>query len=289
MKTMQPFQYYRPQSVSEAVSLLGSLGDNAKMLAGGTDLISQMMDRLVTPEHVIDLKPITGLDFIKYEEDSGLRIGALTTISEILNSEIIKDKFSSLYQAAKSFGTTQVRNMATIGGNICRSSPSADMVPPLITFDAQIRLIGSQGERTIPLHTFFTGAGTNVLKNEILAEILLPLQKGEYGTAFLKLARTAEDLAKVNCAVKIVMEKGICRDIKIALGAVASTPIRALSVEKALIKTSCDDKTVHDMAEKITADIKPISDVSSNIAYRVYISKIMIARLITEALTKLGG
>ncbi len=124
MKTLKEFNYLAPQTVAQAVSLLGIYKEEAEVIAGGTDLVALMKDRVITPKYVIDVKPISSLDYIKWDEKEGLSIGALTKICEILNSDVIKEKYFSLYQAAESFGTTQVRNMATIGGNICRSSPA---------------------------------------------------------------------------------------------------------------------------------------------------------------------
>jgi len=269
--------------------LLAKYKEEAKVIAGGTDVVPLMKDRVITPKYVIDIKPISSLDYIKWDEKEGLSIGALTKICEILNSKVIKEKYFSLHQAAESFGTTQVRNMATVGGNICRSSPSADMVPPLLAFGAQVKLVKPGGERTVLLEDFFTGPGENVLKNEILTEIQVPPPPRPCGTAFKKLARTAEDLAKVNCTVRIVVIDGKCKDIIIALGAVALTPVRARKVEQALIGKETSPGVIEEAAGKVAEDIAPITDVRSNAKYRTYISQILIKRLINEAMARLGG
>ncbi len=289
MKTLKAFDYLAPQSVVEAASLLGKHKEQAKLIAGGTDLLVLMKDKVITPKYIIDIKPISALDYVKWDEKEGLSIGALTKISTIINSDVIKEKYFSLYQAAESFGTTQVRNMATIGGNICRSSPSADMVPPLLVFDAQVKLVGPEGEREVPLENFFTGPGENVLANEILTEIKVPPQKRPCGTAFKKLGRSSEDLAKVNCAVRIVITDGKYEDVRIALGAVAPTPVRAKKVEEALKGQEINAKVIDEAAKRVTEDIAPITDVRSNVEYRAYISQILIKRLINEAITRLGG
>lgn len=288
MKTLKEFTYLAPQSVAEVVSLLGTHKQEAKLLAGGTDLIILMKDRVIMPKYVIDIKTLSALDKVKWDKKEGLTIGALTRISTILDSDVIKEKYFSLHQAAESFGTNQVRNMATIGGNICRSSPSADMVPPLLVFDAEVRLVGPERERTIPLAEFFTGPGGNVLKNEILTEINTPPQKESYGTAFKKLGRTSEDLAKINCAVKIVITDGKYKDVRIALGAVAPKPIRAKTVEQALVGKKTSSKVIEEAVSKLIEDIAPITDVRSNAEYRTYVSQILIKRLINEAMARLG-
>lgn len=289
MKTLKEFNYLTPQTVAEAASLLGKHKEQAKLIAGGTDLLVMMKDRTITPKYIIDIKPISALDYIKWDEREGLSIGALTKISTIINSDVIKEKCFSLHEAAVAFGTTQVRNMATIGGNICRSSPSADMVPPLMVFDAKVKLVGPEGEREVPLEKFFTGPGENVLRNEILTEIKVPPQKKPCGTAFKKLGRSSEDLAKANCAVKIVVTGGKCEDVSIALGAVAPTPIRAKKVEQALKGKEANKENIEKAAELVKEDIAPITDVRSNVEYRTYISQILIKRLINEAIKRLGG
>ena len=288
MLTLRKFNYLTPQTAAEATSLLAKYKEEAKVIAGGTDVVPLMKDRVITPKYVIDIKPISSLDYIKWDEKEGLSIGGLTKRCEILNSKVIKEKYFSLHQAAESFGTTQVRNMATIGGNICRSSPSADTVPPLLAFGARVKLVKPGGERTVLLEDFFTGPGENVLKSEILTEIQVPPPPRPCGTAFKKLARTAEDLAKVNCAVRIVVIDGKCKDIIIALGAVALTPVRARKVEQALVGKEISPKLIEEAVEKVAEDIAPITDVRSNVEYRTYISQVLIKRLVSEAIERLG-
>jgi len=288
MKTLKQFNYLRPQAIAEAAALLAKYKEPAKLIAGGTDLLVMMKDRAITAEYIIDLKSIPDLDQVTWDEKGGLSIGALTKISTLVNSDVIKGKFTSLHEAAKSLGTHQVRNMATIGGNICRSSPSADMIPPLLVCDARVKLVGQEGERTLLLNDFITGPGENVLNNEILTEIRVAPEKRPYGTAFGKLGRLSEDLAKVNCAVKIVITDGKCQDIRIALGAVAPMPIRAKRVEQALIGKEISPSLIEEAVKKVAEDIAPITDVRSNAEYRTYISQVLIKRLVSEAIERLG-
>lgn len=287
MNTIKNFNYLAPESAEEAVALLAKYGKEAELIAGGTDLLVSMKNKEVTPKYLIDIKTIPDLNYIHCDENEGLKIGALTEISTVRNSNLIKQRYFSIYEAAESFGTTQVGNMATIGGNICRSAPSADMVPPLLTFDSELKLVGPGGERIVLLEDFFTGPGENVLNNEILTEIKVPSQKEPYGTAFEKIKRTSEDLAKVNCAVKIVINNsGKCEDVRIALGAVAPTPIRARKVEEALIGKNMDDSVIEKAPEKVVEDIAPITDIRSNVEYRTHVSKVLIKRLIKRAMER---
>jgi probable selenate reductase FAD-binding subunit len=287
VKTIREFDYLTPRGVSEAVSLMGKYGEKARFIAGGTDLVPLMKDRVITPRYVIDIKRLSSLDFIRWDDKEGLSIGTLTTIADILKSDVIKQRYYSLHQAAESFGTTQIRNMATIGGNICRSSPSADMVPPLLSFAAEVKLVGLKRERTIPLEDFFTGPGQNVLNNELLTEVKVSIQKRPCGTAFKKVARTSEDLAKVNCAVMVIVSDGKCEDIRIALGGVAPTPVRAKKVEQALRGSRINAGVVEKAIKEVTGDIAPITDCRSNVGYRIHVSQILIKRLVNEALKRL--
>jgi len=289
VKTLKEFDYLIPQTIAEAASLLGKYQAEAKLIAGGTDLVPLMLDRVVTPKCVIDIKKVSSLNFIKWDEQEGVCIGALTPIAAILESDMVRERCFSLHQAAESFATTQVRNMATIGGSICRYSSSSDMVVPLLTCDAEVSLVGPGGERTLPLEGFFIGPGQNVLDNEILTEIKIPPEKRTHGTAFKKIARTAEDLAKVNCAIKAVISDGKYEDIRIVLGAVAPTPIRAKNVEQALRGKKIDAKTMEDALQRIKEDISPIADCRSNAGYRVHASRVLIKRLISESITRAGG
>ncbi len=282
MKVIKNFEYLAPQSIEEAVSLLEAHRDEAKPIAGGTDLVGMMKDKTVEPKYLVDIRNIKGLDYIQEDEDGGMRIGALTEIAAIMKSELIGQKYACIHEATESFATPQVRNTATIGGNICRSSPSADMVPPLLVFDSELKLVGPKGERTVMLEDFFTGPGENVLEDEILVEIRIPSESNPGGSAFKKLARTSADLAKANCAVRALITDGKCVDVAIALGAVAPTPIRATKVEGALRGRDFNESNLEKATENIIEDITPVSDVRSNQEYRTYISKVLIKGLLKE-------
>ena len=284
-KTIKEFKYFSPKTVDEAVSILKELEGKAKVLAGGTDLLPMIKLRTTTPECIVNIKNIAGLDYIR-EEGAELKIGALTRISTIRESDLIKQKCLSVYEATRTFGTPQVRNIATVGGNICRSSPSADMAPPLVSFDAEGRLVGPKGARKVLLENFFTGAGENVLDREILTEIVIPLAKWQYGTAFEKVTRSSADLAKVNCAVKITVRDGRCDDIRIILGAVANMPVRARKAEQVIKGKEINDEVIQRTVQEVIEDITPITDVRSTADYRSQVSKILVRRLIKQAIER---
>ena len=284
-KTIKGFKYCSPQTMAEAVSALQEYAGKAMVLAGGTDLLRLMKLRDVTPEYIIDLKNISGLDYIR-EEKQGLEIGALTRISTICESDLIKPKYFSIYEASKQFGTPQIRNLARLGGNICRSSPAADMAPPLMTFDAEVKLIGPEGERKVLLEEFFAGVGENILNGEILTAIVIPRPEEPYGAVFHKLTRTSVDLAKISCAVRISFRDNVCQDIRIAMGSVARTPVRARKAEHMIIRQSITDEIIEKTARAIDEDIAQITDARSTAEYRRQVSKVLVKRLIKVAVER---
>ncbi len=286
-KSIREFGYFLPATLEEAITALEQYGKSVTILAGGTDVLLDLKSRTIAPEYVMDIKNITGLDNIEETPDGGLNIGALTTVSNIRESEAIRSKYQSLHETAtESFHSWQIKNLATIGGNICRSSPSADTVPALITYDAEVKLVGPKGERKVLLENFMTGPGENVLDQEILTEVIIPPQKGRYGTAFYSLRRTSVDLSKINCGVKVVMKNNECGDIRISLGCVAPTAVRAKKAEKALRGKVVSEKTIEDAAQKVTEDISPITDGRSTAEYRREVSKVIVRRLIQQAVER---
>jgi carbon-monoxide dehydrogenase medium subunit len=285
-RRLAAFGHLSPSSLEEAVAALHEHG-GATPLAGGTDLLALMKLGVEKPDCLVSLKGISGLDYIR-EENSMLQIGALTRISSIHCSSLIEQACRALHESTLDFGTPPIRNMATIGGNVCRSSPSADTVPCLMAHDAEVALVGRDGERTVPLVDFFTGPGQNVLDREVLTEIRLPLPKGATGSAFAKLNRTSSDLAKVNGAVFIRISDGRCDDVRIALGAVADRPIRARAAEQMLRGKELDDRRIDAAVAKVAEDIAPISDVRSTARHRSRVTGVLVGRLVRVAAERAG-
>ncbi len=277
-RTLKEFGYFDPQKIDDAISILEELDKKVAILAGGTDLLNEMKLRQIMPEFVLNIKNIKELGYIR--QNRGLAIGALTTITAIRESDAIKKEYTSLYDAAEWFGTPPIRNMATVGGNVCRSSPSSDMVVPLMALDATLKLVGPKGERAVPIEEFALAPGENILEREILTEIIVPQQEEPFGTAFIKLKRSSADLAKVSCAVRIVMKDDKCKDIRIVLGAVAERIFRARKAEEIIKGGKVTNPTIEESAKAASQEAQPITDVRSTAEYRKQMIEVLVRRLI---------
>ncbi len=283
MKLIPPFTYYKPETIEEAISLLDEF-EEAKVIAGGTDLIPLIRDGKYTPQKMVDISFIDELKFVR-EEGGYIKIGAATTHSDILNSKILNEKANVLVQAVKNLGSPQIRNLGTIGGNLCNASPAADTAPPLLVLEAELLIQGSKGERRIPVKDFFLGPGKTILKrNEILREIHIPSEAGKMKGAFLKLGRREAHTLSIVCTAVLLKANTEFEDIRIALGAVAPTPIRAKETESYLRGKEVTEKKIDEGTEIVKKEVKPITDVRGTKEYRTEMSKVFVKRAINKAL-----
>lgn len=285
-RRLPKFCYVAPNAIEEVLSLLSQYKDRVKVIAGGTDLVPKLKRREIkAPEYIIDLKGIPDLDSIRYSEGSGLRLGALVTIHAVETSPVIGEKFSVLFQAAQSMASAQVRNRGTIAGNICNAVPSADTAPALLVLDAELKLISLRGERLVKIEDFFIGPNKTVLTGEeILQEIRVPELLGGKGV-YLKLApRRSMDLAVVGVAVAVVLENGVCREVRIALGAVNPIPMRARKAESIIKGQRMKAEVVERAAQIAAEECRPISDHRASAEYRIEMVRVLTKRAINQAL-----
>jgi aerobic carbon-monoxide dehydrogenase medium subunit len=261
---MRRFAYHEPASLDEAVALLSA--SNAQILAGGTDLLVELKEQLRRADSVINIKKIPGLAGFAYDAKTGLRIGALATARELEISPILMEKYRSLVQSLRELGSIQVRHRATIIGNICRASPSADTIPPLIADGASVRIHGAAGERVLPLEDFFLGPGKTVLKpGDVVIEIVVPPPAADTRKIYIKHGRRkAMELATVGVAVTHVPGA----QTRIVLGAVAPTPIRARHAEELLRGKQLTDDLIAKAAQVATGESRPIGNVRASAEYR---------------------
>jgi aerobic carbon-monoxide dehydrogenase medium subunit len=267
---MRRFEYYEPSTLDEAVSLLDKFGNRGNLFAGGTDLLVEIREHIRCPDHIINIKKISGLDRLSYDEEHGLRCGALVTIRMLESSSVVQRHYRGIADAARELGSVQVRNRATLGGNVCRASPSADMLSPLIADAATVTVHGPNGTRVIALEDFFTGPGKTVLQpNEVLIEFQIPAPKPRTGKIYLKHGRRkAMELATVGVAVAATIADSTFRDVRIVLGAVAPTPIRSHRAEAVLIGQTVSTELLEAAAEAAMEEARPITDVRASAEYR---------------------
>jgi len=273
--------------LQEACALLREHGGRAKLLAGGTDLLIDMRDRKLTPQYLIALRNIPGLNDIAYDEGAGLlRIGPLVTLQEVADSPLIRERFSILAAACGKAGPPPVRNVATIGGNVCNGGPSQDTTPPLLALGARLRVVREGGERVLPIEEFFLAPFRTALEEgEILAEIQIPAPPPRSAGGYQRLTKiTADDEALVATAVLLTLgEEGLCRDVRIGLCSVAPTPMRARGAEEALKGRRLEEGAIEAAAKIAAQEVQP----RSRAEYRRRMTAVLVRRALKEALAKL--
>ncbi len=259
-------------------------------MAGGTDLLMYMKQRTLTPRYVIGLKNLPDLNRVSYTEGQELKLGPLVTHQSIVDNPIMRESFGALWTACSKVGTPNIRNMGTIGGNLCNAAPSADSAPPLIAYHAKVKLLGVAGERSLPLETFFVGPGKTALEaGEMLVEIDIPCLPPHSGLVYLKLpARSAVDMAAVGVAACVTLDtkNDTCHDIRIVLGAVAPTPIRARRAEETMRGEKINDPAIQKAAQIASEESRPISDVRSSAKYRTEMVNVLTKQAIRQALAQ---
>jgi len=286
---MREFTYLEPKTAEEAVSILSQYGGTAKPLAGGTDLLIQMKLRTLKPACLVNVKKIPGFNVVRAEAEA-LHIGAATTIRVLERSDLVRKQYPLLSDVIQSFGSVQVRNMATIGGNICNASPAADFATSLLALYTQVKIVGPNGVRMASLDGLFTRPDQCALKpDELLAEIMISYPKPGTGSAFMKLSRVKTDLAKVSVAVVLTLKGGVCEDVRIAMGAVAPTPMRAMNAEAALTGQSLTDEAIEGAAEAASAESKPLASVGSTEEYKREAVRAMVKRCLNLAMKRGDG
>jgi carbon-monoxide dehydrogenase medium subunit len=271
--------YIRPRTIDEVCTLLHQYKDRGKIIAGGTDLLTRMKKREITPEILIDIKAIPGLDKIVFDKDQGLTIGALTTVQALEDSALIKERFAVLHKAVSQLGSVQVRHMGTIGGNLCNAAPSAETAPALIGLGAKAKISGKRGEATVRLEDFFIGPGKTVLKeDEILVELLIPNPLPRTAGVYIKhTLRRAMDIAMVGIAVVVSLdlEGRAFREVIIVLGAVAPIPMRAKQAEAIIRGNPMRVELAERASEMASREARPISDIRASAEYRKEMVKVL--------------
>ncbi len=288
-QSLPSFEYYRPATLQEATDLLERLDGPSSLFAGGTDLLVAMKERRFRPRAVIDIKQIPELGVIQ-PQNGRFRLGGSVSTRAIALSPLVRERFPLLSRALHTLGSTQIGNRATIGGNLANASPAADSAPALLCLQASVKLAGSREERTVPLENFFLAPGKTVIDREVLVEIEIPSAPQLGRGVFYKLGPRGapEDICIVSVAVFAVPDptRKSWEEVRIALGAVAPTPIRARSAEQSLRGQPIDGRAFRDAAWLAGEnDAQPITDIRGSAGYR----RAMVQTLVERALEQVAG
>jgi len=309
---MKKFDYFRPKTFEEALTLLAQYGEKAKLIAGGTDIIVLIKQKAIAPDALISLQRIPGLDQIKY--NGSLSIGPMVTHRAIEKSEVIRKNFSALADAADYLGSVQIRNVATIGGNICTAAPSADTATPLLVLGTQVTIKSPKQERTLPIEQFFKGPGESVLKTgEMVKELLIPKLLPNTGSAYYKLQRRLAldlpilgvsvllslDTNKVTCSdllctaspISTILHKMeedeiVCKDVRIALGVAAPIPMRALKAETLLRGKKLSDELLEEVANTASQEAQPRDTLRGEAWYRKDMIRVLVKRMAMKSIER---
>jgi carbon-monoxide dehydrogenase medium subunit len=310
---MKKFDYFKPKTIEEALTLLTQYGEKAKLIAGGTDVIVMMKQKTMAPDVLISLQGVPGLDQIKY--NGTLSIGPMVTHRMIEKSELIKKDFSALADAVGWLGSIQIRNVATIGGNICTAAPSADTVTPLLVLGTQVKIKSLKEERSVPLEEFFKGPGETVLKaGELIKELIIRKPLPNTGSAYYKLQRRlALDLPILGVSVLLSLDKNkitcsdmlctaspissilhkmeednlVCKEVRIALGVAAPTPLRATKAESLIRGKKLSDELLEEAANTASQEAQPRDSIRGEAWYRRDMIKVLVKRMAMKSIERI--
>jgi len=277
-----------PGSVDDCLRVLKGRGSDVQLLAGGTDLLPQLKNGLIKPTMVVDLSGVAELRVLEGDAQRGFRVGAAVTARALERDPRIVATYPALAESAALVGSIQIRNLATVGGNLCNAAPSADMAPPLVALDAEAVIASAGGRRRVPVASFFSGVRRTVLApDELLVEFVIPAPGPRSGGAYLRHTPRRElDIAVVGVASQVSLADGVCARARIALAAVAPTPVRATAAEQALAGQPLTAQTITRAADLAVEAARPISDQRGSAEFRRHLVRILTRRTLAEALSR---
>ena len=281
---MNKFDYYQPETLKEAYRLMEKLDGRARYIAGGTDIIWRIKQGMIEVDALVSLRGVQSLRGI--DPENGVTLGGMALFRDMERDAVLCREYRALAKAVSLLANPQVRNVATVGGNLCNAAPSADCAPPLLVMEANVVIEGPGGQREVRIEDFFTGPGQTCLdRTEVLARIKIPKPEPRAATVFLKTGRVAQDIAIVNAAALLVMNGRVCRKCRLSVGAVAPVPLRLTAVEKVVEGEEIGPDLLDCVAEMVEKEVSPITDVRSSEEYRRTVSGVLIKRAIRELAT----
>lgn len=282
---MLKFDFVAAHSAEDAVAQLKERGPGGKLLAGGTDILLQIKARVVRPTYVVDLSHVEELGQIDVRPGEGVWIGSMVRMREIQQSAFLRERFGIVVDGALLVGSIQIRSLATVGGNLCNAAPSADIAPPLIAAGARAEILGPGGRRSVGLDEFFLGPRHTVLgHDDVLLGVFIPNPAARSGGHYLRhTPRKEMDIAVVGVGSAISLENGHCRNVRVVLGAVAPTPVRARRAEELLSGQTLSVELIDAAAKLAVEHAHPIDDVRGTVAFRRHLVEVLTRRTLTEA------
>jgi len=281
---MKPFEYFEPRTVGEATQILSNYGEKAQILSGGIDLIPRMQKGDIHAEYVVNIQNIPGLEYIEPTEKEGFTFGAMSRLRSLEVSKAVQNKYPILYEAIHQITSVQAKYMGTAVGNLCVATPASDVATSLFALGAQLKITGPKGERMEPIEKFYVDYRlTSLKRGEMVTEVLLPNPPPGTDTAFFNLVRTRADIAKIGVATAIFVQNGICREVRIAIGAAAPTVFRAVKAETLLIGQKITPQVINKAAETAAGETKPITDLRSTANYRKEMARVLVRRALENA------
>lgn len=283
------FEYYEPTLLGEALALLDREGEDGAALAGGTDLLMRVRRGARRYRSVVNLKRVAGLDGLTWDDSGNLSIGALSTFRAIEIDARVAAAFPALVEASRVVAGVQLRNLATIGGNLGNASPSADSLPPLVALDATVTVGTKDGTRVIPVEQCMSGPGQAALEaGEIFTRVDVPAPARGSGNAYARFSpRSAMDIGIASAAAAVTLDRdGRCTHVRIALGAVSPTPLRARAAEEALMGERLSDRLLDEVAARAAQEAQPITDIRATAEYRRAIVGVLARRMVETAATR---
>ncbi|MGA2461742.1 MAG: xanthine dehydrogenase family protein subunit M [Candidatus Bathyarchaeia archaeon] len=276
------FDYLAPQTIEETLTLLNEHRGDAKLLAGGTDIIVNLRARQEHAKYLIDIKDVKELQHISFDEKGGLTLGAAVTLNQLIHHDMVSKIYPILGEAASTIGDYEIRNRATLVGNICNASPAADTAPALLILDATVNVSSTAGKRKVPIREFFTGVKkTSLVGNELVTSVNVPIPPEKSQAGYLKARRTTgEDVAVIGVAGLVAPNGKDAKSVRLAYASLAPTPVRAYDAEKIFEKRKPVNQLLDEAMPAVMKVVSPISDVRAGKEYRANLVRVLTKRLV---------
>jgi carbon-monoxide dehydrogenase medium subunit len=279
---MPSFSYHRPETLAEAFRLKREI-PGARFVAGGTDVLPHVRDRSLRPPALVSLRRVRELDGIDASAAGTTRIGGLTRVADLADGGELARRLPALVEGARRLGSVQIRNVATIGGNLCNASPCADLAPPLLVYEARVRIEGPGGSRELALDDFFAGKGkTSLEPDEALAAVLVDTPPPGTASRFDKIGRVRMDIALVSLAVRLRVDRGHVAEARVAMGSVAPRPLRLSAVERLLVGRAATADLAREAGALAAKEVRPIDDQRATATYRRHLASVLVERAVVD-------